>query len=75
MPEPEFFIVLFVVGAFFVGCLVTAGVWFYFGWRKKVRLLQFLAALPLGIGLFVVGPFFLSLLLLLGIWVVTGIFS
>lgn len=72
MPEPEFFILLFVVGAIFAGCLATAGVWIYFGWRKKVRWLQFLAGVPLGIGVFVVGPFLLLLLGLLALWIFAG---
>jgi hypothetical protein len=75
MPEPEFFILFFVVGAIFAGCLATAGVWFYFGWRKKVRLLQFLAAVPLGIGIFLVGPFLVLLFVLLALWIFAGVSS
>jgi len=58
-------IVLFVV---YGACMLTGAVWLFFGWRKKSRSVQFLSALPFGVGLFIVGPLLLLTLIMVGWW-------
>jgi hypothetical protein len=53
-------LLLFLFGA----CMVVGSIWLFLGWWKKVRSIQWLSALPLGIGLFVVGPLLLMSLVL-----------
>jgi hypothetical protein len=68
MAAPGSFILLSVVLLLVFGaCMVAGAVAFYFGWRKKNRGVQWLSALPFGVGLFIVAPL---LLLALGmvIW-------
>ena len=60
-------IFLFVV---FGACLLTGGVWLYFGWRKKSRTAAFLSALPFGVGIFIVGPLLLLALIMVVWWFV-----
>jgi len=73
MEAPGFFILLAMcLFVLFGACMVTGAVWLFFGWRKKARSVQFLSALPFGVGLFIIGPL---LLLAVGIvvwWLFAG---
>lgn len=57
MAAPGSFI-LFAVLLFllFGACMIAGLVLLLVGWRKKARPVQFLAALPVGMGLFIIGP-------------------
>lgn len=71
MDAPGSFVLLSLFfGLAFGLCVVTGSVWMYFGWRKRVRGLQWLSLVPLGVGLFIFGPLlFLSLVMLI-LWFV-----
>lgn len=72
MVVPGFFIllagILFLV---FATCMLTGAVWLFFGWRKKSRSVQFLSALPFGVGLLIIGPLLLLALVMVGLWLIS----
>ncbi len=69
MEGPDFFLLL-IVAAFlclgFSACILTGAVWLFFGSWKKSRPVQFLSALPFGVGVLVFGPALFLLLLFVG---------
>jgi hypothetical protein len=69
MPEPEFFFLLFVACAILGVCGPIAGGLYFWGRRKKSRLLKVLAVLPLIPGLVVFVPMFLLLVMWVWYWV------
>ena len=50
--------------------MLTGAVWLFFGWRKKSRSVQFLSALPFGVGLFIIGPLLFLALLMVAWWLI-----
>lgn len=71
MAAPGSFILLAVILLLaFAACMLTGAVWLYFGWRNKSRPVQFLSALPLGVGLLILGPLLLLALVVVGLWLV-----
>jgi hypothetical protein len=71
MAAPGFFILLagFLL-LLFAACMVTGAVWLFFGWRKQSRSVQFLSALPFGVGLLIIGPLLLLALIMVGLWLI-----
>lgn len=73
MDAPASFLLLSLfLGLAFGLCMLTGAVWFYFGWRKRVRGLQWFSLVPLGVGLFIVGPLLLLSLGLVMLWFVAS---
>jgi hypothetical protein len=71
MAAPGFFILLAgILLLVFAVCMLTGAVWLFFGWRKKSRSVQFLSALPFGVGLLIVGPLLLLALIMVGLWLI-----
>jgi hypothetical protein len=71
MGAPGFFIlVTIVLLVLFGACMVTGAVWLFLGWRKKVRSVQFLSALPFGVGLFIIGPLLLLAVIMVVWWLI-----
>jgi hypothetical protein len=71
MAAPGFFILLAgILLLAFAGCMLTGAVWLFFGWRKKSRSVQFLSALPFGVGLLIIGPLLLLALIMVGLWLI-----
>ena len=66
MPEPEFYIILFVACGILGACIFIAARLFSWGRRKNSAVLQVLATFPLVCGLIVFVP--LVLLSLMWIW-------
>lgn len=65
MQEPEFFLLFLIAGILACGfsvCVVTGGVWLFFGWWKKTRSVQLLSALPFGVGIFIIAPLLILVL-------------
>jgi hypothetical protein len=71
MAAPGFFTLLAgILLLVFAACMLTGAVWLFFGWRKKSRSVQFLSALPFGIGLLIIGPLLLLALIMVGLWLI-----
>ena len=68
MPEPEFFILLFVACAVFGVCSLIAGCLYFLGRRKNSKLFKLLAILLLIPGLVVFVPMFFLLLMWVWYW-------
>lgn len=69
MPEPEFFILLFVAGVIFGVCCLIAGALYFWGRRKNSRALKIVAIVPLIPGLIVFVPMFFLLLMWIWYWI------
>jgi magnesium-transporting ATPase (P-type) len=69
MPEPEFFILLFVACAVFGMCSLIAGGLYFWGRRKNSKLFKVLAILTLVPGLIVFVPMFFLLLMWVWYWI------
>lgn len=75
MDGPDFFILCMIEGLLAVAlaaCMLTGAIWLIVGWRKKSRRVQFLSALPFGIGVFVLAPILFLVLLFTGISLIAG---
>jgi hypothetical protein len=71
MAAPGFFVLLAgILLLLFAACMLTGAVWLFFGWRKKSRSVQFLSALPFGVGLLIIGPLLLLALIMVGLWLI-----
>ena len=71
MAAPGFFILLAgILLLVFAACILTGAVWLFFGWRKKSRSVEFLSALPFGVGLLIIGPLLLLALIMVGLWLI-----
>ena len=69
MSAPGSFI-LFAVPLFLLlwATMAVGLVLLYAGWRKRSRLVQFLASIPIGLGLFIVGPLLILDVIMLLLW-------
>ena len=71
MAAPGFFTLLAgILLLVFAACMLTGAVWLFFGWRKKSRSVQFLSALPFGVGLLIIGPLLFLALIMVGLWLI-----
>src|ERR1043165_59321 len=71
MAAPGSFILLAgVLLLSFAACMLTGAVWFFFGWKKKARSVQFLSALPFGVGLLIIAPLLVLALIMVGLWLI-----
>src|ERR1035438_8706548 len=69
MAAPGSFILLAIVLFLLFGaCVMTGAALLFFGWRKRVRSVQVLSALPFRVGLFIIGPLLLLAVIMVAWW-------
>jgi hypothetical protein len=64
----SFMLLAAVLSVLFGACMLTGAVLLFVGWHGKSRPLQFLSALPFGVGLFIIGPLLLLAIIMVAWW-------